>query len=104
MGLAMGVKLPAPDRQVINFMGDAAFGIVGMDIETAVRERIPITIIVLNNSTMAIYPDSRLPVAMERYHRSCRATSLRWPRSWVPTARELPTPRILFQPSGGPRR
>jgi thiamine pyrophosphate-dependent acetolactate synthase large subunit-like protein len=68
LGLAMGAKLAAPEKQVINFMGDAAFGMVGLDIETAVRERIPITTIVLNNSTMAIYPDSRMPVAVERYH------------------------------------
>jgi acetolactate synthase-1/2/3 large subunit len=63
----MGAKLAAPEKQVINFMGDAAFGMVGMDVETAVRENIPITTIVLNNSTMAIYPDHRMPVAVERY-------------------------------------
>jgi thiamine pyrophosphate-dependent acetolactate synthase large subunit-like protein len=68
LGLAMGAKLAAPEKQVINFMGDAAFGMVGLDIETAVRERIPITTIVLNNSTMAIYPDGRMPVAVERYN------------------------------------
>ena len=68
LGLAMGAKLAAPEKQVINFMGDAAFGMVGMDVETAVRESIPITTVVLNNSTMAIYPDSRIPVAVERYN------------------------------------
>jgi acetolactate synthase-1/2/3 large subunit len=67
LGLAMGAKLAAPQKQVINFMGDAAFGMVGLDIETAVRERIPITTIVLNNSTMGIYPDNRMPVAVQRY-------------------------------------
>ena len=68
LGLAMGAKLAAPEKQVINFMGDAAFGMVGMDIETAVREGIPITTIVMNNSTMGIYPDSRMPTAVERYN------------------------------------
>ena len=48
-------------------MGDAAFGTVGLDIETAVRAHIPILTIVLNNSTMAIYSDSRFPVAVDRY-------------------------------------
>jgi acetolactate synthase I/II/III large subunit len=48
-------------------MGDAAFGMVGMDVETAVRAHIPILTMVLNNATMAIYPDSRFPVATERY-------------------------------------
>ena len=68
LGLAMGAKLAAPEKQVINIMGDAAFGAVGLDIETAVRAQIPIITIVLNNSTMAIYPDSRYPVAVERYN------------------------------------
>ena len=57
LGLAMGAKLAAPEKLVINFMGDTAFGMVGLDVETAVRERIPITTVVLNNNTMAIYPD-----------------------------------------------
>jgi len=67
LGLAMGAKLAAPDKQVVNIMGDAAFGMVGMDVETAVRAQIPILTIILNNSTMAIYPDSRVPVAVQRY-------------------------------------
>jgi hypothetical protein len=29
-----------PERLVVNVMGDTAFGIVGMDTKTAVRERI----------------------------------------------------------------
>ena len=67
LGLAMGAKMAAPEKTVINFMGDAAFGMVGLDVETAVRANIPITTIVMNNSTMAIYPDSRIPTAVERY-------------------------------------
>jgi acetolactate synthase-1/2/3 large subunit len=35
-------------------MGDAAFGMVGLDFETAVRCGLPITTIVSNNSSMAI--------------------------------------------------
>ena len=67
LGLAMGAKLAAPEKQVINVMGDAAFGMVGLDVETAVRSQIPITTIVLNNYTMAIYSDSRFPEAVRRY-------------------------------------
>jgi acetolactate synthase I/II/III large subunit len=37
-------------------------------VETAVREGIPITTIVMNNSTMGIYPDSRMPTAVARYN------------------------------------
>jgi acetolactate synthase-1/2/3 large subunit len=35
-------------------MGDAAFGMTGLDLETAVRERIPTLTIVLDNESMAI--------------------------------------------------
>jgi acetolactate synthase I/II/III large subunit len=67
LGLAMGAKLAAPDKDVIHVMGDAAFGMVGMDVETAVRAQIPILTMILNNETMAIYPDSRFPTATARY-------------------------------------
>ena len=67
LGLAMGARMAAPEKQVINIMGDAAFGTVGLDIETAVRAEIPILTIVLNNSIMAIYQNSRFPVAIEKY-------------------------------------
>ncbi len=54
LGLAMGAKLAHPDKLCINVWGDAAIGFTGIDFETAVRERIPILSIVLNNSSMAI--------------------------------------------------
>jgi acetolactate synthase I/II/III large subunit len=54
LGLAIGAKVAAPDKFCVNFMGDAAFGMTGLDFETAARCGIPITTIVLNNSTMAI--------------------------------------------------
>ena len=54
LGLAMGAKLAAPEKLCINVWGDAAIGFTGMDFETAVRERIPILSILLNNFSMAI--------------------------------------------------
>ena len=54
LGLNMGAKLADPDKFVVNFMGDAAFGMAGLDFETAVRSNIPILTVVFNNSTMAI--------------------------------------------------
>ena len=66
LGAAMGAKLAAPDKLVVNFMGDAAFGMVGMDVETAVREQIPILTILLNNSAMGNY-EQHIPAASERY-------------------------------------
>ena len=50
----MGAKLAHPDKLCINVWGDAAIGFTGMDFETAVRERIPILSILLNNFSMAI--------------------------------------------------
>jgi acetolactate synthase-1/2/3 large subunit len=54
LGLAMGAKLAHPDKLCINVWGDAAIGFTGMDFETAVRERIPILSVLLNNFSMAI--------------------------------------------------
>jgi len=66
LGLAMGAKLAHPDKLCINVWGDAAIGFTGMDFETAVRERIPILSVLLNNFSMAI----ELPImkaATEKY-------------------------------------
>lgn len=71
LGLAMGAKLACPDKLCINVWGDAAIGFTGMDFETAVRERLPILSILLNNSAMAIELDI-MPQATERY----RATDI----------------------------
>ena len=54
LGLIIGAKLAAPDKFCVNFMGDAAFGMTGLDFETAVRCGAPICTVVLNNSAMAI--------------------------------------------------
>ncbi len=53
LGLTMGAKLARPEKLCVNFMGDAAFGMVGMDFETSVRHGVPIMTLVLNNSGMA---------------------------------------------------
>ena len=54
LGLVMGAKLAKPEKVCVNFMGDAAFGMTGLDFETAARSGIPIITVVLNNSTMAV--------------------------------------------------
>ena len=67
LGLAMGAKLAAPEMQVINIMGDAAFGMAGLDLETACRASIPITTVVLNNGVMTHYHD-HMPYATEHWN------------------------------------
>ena len=66
LGLAMGAKLAAPDKLCINVWGDAAIGFTGMDFETAVRERLPILSILMNNFSMAIELKV-MPVSTEKY-------------------------------------
>jgi thiamine pyrophosphate-dependent acetolactate synthase large subunit-like protein len=66
LGLAMGAKLARPDKLCINVWGDAAIGFTGMDFETAVRERIPILSILLNNFSMAIELKV-MPISTRKY-------------------------------------
>jgi thiamine pyrophosphate-dependent acetolactate synthase large subunit-like protein len=66
LGFALGAKLAAPDKLVVQFLGDTAFGMCGMDLETAVRERIPILTILLNNGLMGGY-ERFIPIASEKY-------------------------------------
>jgi thiamine pyrophosphate-dependent acetolactate synthase large subunit-like protein len=66
LGFAMGAKLAQPDKLCIAFLGDAAIGMTGMDLETAVREHIPILVVVSNNLSMAC--ELRImPVSTEKY-------------------------------------
>ena len=66
LGLALGAKLAAPEKLVVNVLGDAGFGMCGMDFETAVREEIPILTILLNNSELGGY-EEYIPFATEKY-------------------------------------
>jgi acetolactate synthase-1/2/3 large subunit len=64
--LMIGAKMANPDKFCLNFMGDGAFGMSGLDIETSARTGVPITTIVLNNGGMATYPGG-FPTAREVY-------------------------------------
>ena len=66
IGGAMGAKLAQPDKLVVNLMGDASFGMTGMDYETADREEIPILTIVLKNSVLGSYINYH-PIASKKY-------------------------------------
>ncbi len=67
LGITMGAKLAAPDKQCINIMGDSSFGMTGMDIETASRCGIAIMTVVFNNSVMAAERDV-LTISNEKYN------------------------------------
>jgi len=66
LGLIMGAKLANPDKLCINLMGDASIGMVGMDIETAARNKLGILTIVFNNGVMAGEQNGLLE-AVQRY-------------------------------------
>jgi len=46
---AVGAKAARPDKQVIALTGDGSFGMNGFEIETAVREKLPIITVICNN-------------------------------------------------------
>lgn len=64
--LMIGAKMAMPERMCVNLMGDGAFGMSGLDIETSARAGIPITTIILNNGIMATYPGG-FPTAREEF-------------------------------------
>src|SRR5207237_9672910 len=45
----LGVKMAAPDREVVVLVGDGSYLMMAQDIVTAVQERIAITLVVLDN-------------------------------------------------------
>ncbi|MDP3747394.1 MAG: acetolactate synthase catalytic subunit [Phenylobacterium sp.] len=51
---AIGAKLARPDANVVALVGDGGFAHVWCELEMAVREEIPFTLIVLNNAQLAM--------------------------------------------------
>ncbi|MEV0715041.1 acetolactate synthase [Asanoa sp. NPDC050611] len=49
MGYAMGARVTYPDRQICVLMGDGAAGFSLMDVESLVRQQLPVVIVVGNN-------------------------------------------------------
>jgi uncharacterized protein len=53
--LALGAKVARPEKTVLNVMGDLAFGMSGLEIETAARNRLGTLTVVFNNGLMGDY-------------------------------------------------
>lgn len=51
---AMGAKMAFPDREVVAVMGDGEFAMTMQDLETAVRERIGVKIVVVNDNSYRV--------------------------------------------------
>ena len=67
--LMIGAKMAHPDKFCLNLMGDGAFGMSGLDLETSVRAELPITTVLLNNGAMSTYEGTSLigPVSKKNY-------------------------------------
>ncbi len=66
LGFAMGAKLAAPEKTVVNLMGDTAVGMCGTDFETASRNKIGTITVIINNGAMGGY-EKNIPIAVEKY-------------------------------------
>jgi uncharacterized protein len=53
--LVLGAKVAKPEKTTLNLMGDLAFGMSGLEIETAARNRLGTLTIVMNNGVMGDY-------------------------------------------------
>ncbi len=69
LGIALGAKLARPDWLSVNFIGDTGFGQTANDFETAVRTKLPIMTVLVNNGVMGGYGDY-MPAAVEKYQSS----------------------------------
>ena len=49
LGFAVAAAVAQPDKPIVSVQGDSAFGFSGMEIETMVRYKLPVKLIVLNN-------------------------------------------------------
>jgi acetolactate synthase-1/2/3 large subunit len=54
LGAAMGAQLAYPQRQVVNLLGDASLGMSLQELATAAKRKIPVVIVVLNNSLFGL--------------------------------------------------
>jgi acetolactate synthase-1/2/3 large subunit len=68
--MAIGAKLAAGGRPVVCLAGDGGFGHCWSELETLVREQIPLTLIVLNNGTLGYQKDAE-HVKFGRHTRAC---------------------------------
>lgn len=65
---AMGIQLARPQAQVVTVAGDGSFWMVAQDLETAVREDIPVVVVVTNNFAFGNTRDRQRTSFGGRYH------------------------------------
>ena len=57
----VGAKAAKPDKQVLVLSGDGAFGLNGMEIDSAMRQNLPIIVVVSLNGGWTADPDRKKP-------------------------------------------
>lgn len=65
---AMGMALARPDQRVVALSGDGSFWMVAQDLETCVREGIPVVNVVVNNYAYGNTRDRQRTAHGGRYH------------------------------------
>jgi thiamine pyrophosphate-dependent acetolactate synthase large subunit-like protein len=74
---AIGAKLAKPDKQVMSLHGDGSLGMNIMSIDTAVRHKLPVVVVVSNNEGwFSRREDMRQPgreLGVQRYDRIAEA-------------------------------
>jgi acetolactate synthase-1/2/3 large subunit len=61
-GISMGFGLPAalgaraalPDRPIVAVMGDGCFQMTGMELATAVQEKLPVVVVLVNDGSLTL--------------------------------------------------
>jgi len=61
MPFGVGAKAAKPDKQVVVVHGDGSFGLNAMELDTAVRHNLPITVVISLNGGWTGDPDGSKP-------------------------------------------
>ncbi len=64
---AIGAKIARPERTVVALLGDGGFAISGLELLTAVRERVRIAVIVLNDGRFGLIRKQQLGATKNTY-------------------------------------
>jgi acetolactate synthase-1/2/3 large subunit len=57
---AIGAAMAAPGRRVVALIGDGGFAMAGLELITAVREQLPLTVIVFNDGQLGLIREQQL--------------------------------------------
>ena len=72
---AMGLKLAAPEREVICFVGDGSYMLANSELATAVMRRIPFTVVLTDNRGYGCINRLQISAVSTTSRSSARATS-----------------------------